>query len=153
MLQVKIKTELKEAMLSKNAIKTMVLRGLLAEFVNNLIAQKKKPQEEISDTDALSVIKKAVKQRKDSIEQFGKGGRADLVNAEKAELEILEQYLPEMLSAPEIEKIARAQKMALGLTDKSKMGILIGAVMKEIKTSGADADGAEIKKIVENLFA
>jgi len=153
MLQVKIKTELKEAMLSKDTLKTMVLRGLLAEFVNNLIAQKKKPQEEISDTDALSVIKKAVKQRKDSIEQFGKGGRADLVNAEKAELEILEQYLPEMLSAPEIEKIARAQKMALGLADKSKMGILIGAVMKEIKTSGADADGATIKQVVENLFA
>ncbi|MFH1402013.1 MAG: GatB/YqeY domain-containing protein, partial [Patescibacteria group bacterium] len=124
----------------------------LADFINNLIAQKKKPQVEVSDENAMSVIKKAVKQRKDSIEQFEKGGRADLVNAEKAELEILEQYLPEMMSTEEIEKIARAQKATLGLADKSKMGILIGAVMKEIKASGTDADGTTIKQVVENLF-
>ncbi|MFH1402101.1 MAG: GatB/YqeY domain-containing protein, partial [Patescibacteria group bacterium] len=75
MLQEKIKQELKGAMLNKDAVRTMVLRGLLADFINNLIAQKKKPQVEVSDENAMSVIKKAVKQRKDSIEQFEKGGR------------------------------------------------------------------------------
>ena len=153
MLKEKIKQELKEAMLAKDKVRTIVLRDLLAGFTNELIFQKKKPQDEVSDELALIVIKKAVKQRKDSIEQFGKGGRADLVKTEKTELEILEKYLPEMISAEKIEKIARAEKNKLNITDKFKLGILIGAVMKEIKISGSDADGAEVKKVVESLFA
>ena len=149
----KIKQELKTAMLNKDTVKLTVLRGLLADCVNELIAQKRKPQDEISDEIALAVVKKAVKQRKDSIAQFEKGGRADLVEAEKTELEILEKYLPEMMGEEEIKKIALAQKEKLGIDDQSKMGILIGAVLKEIKNAGANADGAEVKKVVENLFA
>ncbi|MCK4386853.1 MAG: GatB/YqeY domain-containing protein [Candidatus Pacebacteria bacterium] len=147
-----IKKDLKEAMLIKDMVKMTVLRGLLAEFVNELIVQKKKPQDEVSDEIALAVIKKAVKQRKDSIKQFEKGDRQDLVEVEKAELEILKKYLPEMMNADTIKKIALAKKDELGIKDPSKMGILIGAVMKEIKIAGSDADGAEVKKIVENLF-
>ena len=153
MLKEKINGELKEAMKERNTLKMTVLRSLLSNFTNELISQKKKPQEEISDSDALNVVKKAVKQRKDSIDQFKKGGRQDLVDVEKSELEILEKYLPETMSVEEIEKIAKTKKIELNIEDKSKIGILIGAVLKEIKTIGSSADGNEVKIVVEKLFS
>ncbi len=153
MLKEKINGELKEAMKERNTLKMTVLRSLLSNFTNELISQKKKPQEEISDSDALNVVKKAVKQRKDSINQFEKGGRQDLVDVEKSELEILEKYLPETMSVEEIEKIAKTKKIELNIEDKSKIGILIGAVLKEIKTIGSSADGNEVKIVVEKLFS
>ncbi len=147
-----IKSELKEAMKNKDIILMTVLRSLLSGFTNELIAQKKKPQDEISDELAMTVIKKAVKQRKDSIEQYTKGGRNDLAESEKVELEILEKYLPEMMSYDEIKKIAESTKTELGIEDKTKIGILIGTVLKEIKTVGASADGSDVKEVVEKLF-
>lgn len=152
MLQEKIKNELKEAMKNRDTLRMTTLRGILASFINELVAQKKKPQEDISDEDALNVVKRAVKQRKDSIEQFGKGGREDLVQNEKNELEILERYLPQMINSDEIKKIAEKKKADLDIEDKSKIGILIGAVLKEIKAVGASADGNEVKRTVEELF-
>jgi len=152
MLQEKIKNDLKKAMKNRDTLKMTTLRSVLAGFTNELIAQKMKPQEEVTDEIAISVIKKAVKQRKDSIEQFEKGGREDLVKIEKSELEILEEYLPAMMSREEIQKIAITKKAELGIEDKTKIGILIGAVLKEIKAVGASADGGEVKKIVEKLI-
>ena len=153
MLQEKIRTDLKEAMKNKDSFKVMVLRGILAGFTNEIINQKRKPQEEISDEDAINVIKKGAKQRKDSIEQFTKGNRDDLVQNEKKELEILEKYLPAMMGPDEILKIANAKKTELKIDDSSKIGILIGAVLKEIKAVGASADGNEVKLVVEELFS
>ena len=115
MLSEKIREELKESMKSRDELRTNVLKGLISAFTNELIAQKKKPQEEISDEDVLNVIKKAVKQRKDSIEQFEKGGRDDLVQSEKKELEILNKYLPEMMPIEEIKKIAESKKSELSV--------------------------------------
>lgn len=152
MLEKKIKDEIKEAMKNKDTLKMTVLRGILAGFTNELIVQKKKPQDEITDELAMTVIKKAVKQRKDSIEQFTKGGRTDLVEIEKAELEILGKYLPKMMGIDEIKKIVESKKTELKIEDKSKMGILIGAVLKEIKTAGSNADGNDVKKTIEKLF-
>ncbi len=152
MLSEQIRSELKESMKNRDELSMTVLRSLLSGFTNELVAQKKKPQDEISDEDALNVIKKAVKQRKDSIEQFEKGGRDDLVQSEKKELEILNKYLPEMMPIEEIKKIAESKRSELGIEDQSKMGILIGAVMKEIKTKGEEADGSDVKQAVEELF-
>ena len=159
MLEKEIRSELKEAMKNKDSVQLIVLRGLLAGFTNELISQKKKPQDEVSDELAMAVIKKAVKQRKDSIEQFTKGRRNDLVEVEKSELKILEKYLPAMMSLDEIKRIAEIKKTKLKITDKSNlpagrqgMGILIGAVLKEIKTVGASADGNKVKSVVEELF-
>jgi hypothetical protein len=148
-LQQQIKEEMRESMKAREETKTMVLKGLLSAFTNELVAQRKKPSEELPDADALNVIKKALKQRKDSIEQFEKGGREDLASKEKAELEILNTYLPEMMNREEIEKIARAKKEELGIDDKAKMGILIGALMKDLKDK---ADGGDVKEVVEGLF-
>jgi uncharacterized protein YqeY len=103
----KIKSEIKEAMLAKNTEKLEVVRGLTAAFTNELVAKAKKPQDELTDEEALAVIRRAVKQRKDSIEQFKAGGRNDLAEKEGKELKILEIYLPQMMSLEDIEKIAK----------------------------------------------
>jgi len=149
MIYQKVREELKKSMLEKNQIKVETLKGLIAGFTNELVAQGKKPQDEVSDKVALTVIKKAVKQRKDSIEQFKKGGRDDLAESEECELEILNEWLPESVSEEEIKKVALAKKEEMGITDKSKSGILVGAVMKELK---GQADGNLVKEIVESLF-
>jgi uncharacterized protein len=148
MIHQDLKSQVKEAMLAKDALKLGVIRGLLASFQSEQIA-KGSGDEFISDDEALSLIKRAVKQRKDSIEQFTKGGRNDLVEGEQAELKILETYLPQMMSEEEIKKIAEAKKSELGITDKSKLGMLVGAVMKETKGL---ADGGVVKSVVESLF-
>ncbi|NQV88486.1 MAG: GatB/YqeY domain-containing protein, partial [Parcubacteria group bacterium] len=95
------------------------------------------------------IIRRAVKQRKDSIEQFKKGGREDLVKSEESELIILQTYLPQMMSVDEIKKVVETKKTELGITDKSKVGLLMSAIMKELK---GKADGGDVKKIVEELF-
>ena len=145
-----IRGEVIVAMKAKDKLRVNVLKGLIAAFTNEVISQKKKPDTEISDDDALKVIKRAVKQREDSIEQFAKGGRNDLVENEQAELEILKTYLPEAMSKEEIQKVAEAKKTEMGIEDKTKMGILMGAVMKEL---GGKADGKDVKEVVDNLFA
>lgn len=148
-LHEKIKEQIKESMRAKDTMRLSVLRGFLAGFINELVAQKKKPSEILGDEEALAVIARAAKQRKDSIEQFTKGGRNDLADKEKAELIIIEEYLPKMMERDEVEKIVREKKEVLNITDKSKMGILMGAIMKELK---GKADGAVVKEVVENLF-
>ncbi|MCK4918550.1 MAG: GatB/YqeY domain-containing protein [Candidatus Pacebacteria bacterium] len=151
-IEQQIREELKEAMKNKEETRLLVLRSLLSGFTNELVASGKTPQDEVEDSLALNVIKKAVKQRKDSVEQFKKGGREDLVKIEEAELNILEKYLPEMLSKDKIKEIAEAKKLETGVNDKLKIGILIGAVMGEIKNMGEEADGSIVKKIIEDLF-
>ena len=96
-----------------------------------------------------SVIKRLAKQRKDSIEQFRNGGREDLAGVEEKELAILEELLPQMMSQDAIRPIAEKKKAELGVEDKSKMGILVGAVMKEL---GGQADGSDVKAVVDSLF-
>jgi uncharacterized protein len=142
----KIKAQMKEAMIAKDTVRLGVIRGLLAMFQSEQLA---KGSTDPFLPDAMTLIKRAVKQRKDSIEQFTKGNRPDLVEPEQAELTILETYLPQMMSEDDIRKIAQAKKVELGVTDKSKFGMLVGAVMKE--TAG-QADGGDVKKVVESLF-
>ena len=149
MLHKQIKEEVKMAMLAKDAVRLSVLRGLLSAFTNELVATKRKPQDELADAEIIAVIRRAVKQRKDSIDQFTKGGRKDLADSEEAELKILETYLPKMMSKDDVKKKVEEMKMKLGITDKSKLGQLIGASMKELNGL---ADGADVKEAVESLF-
>lgn len=148
-MQEKIKAKIKESMLAKDVVALNVYRGISAAFTSEVMAKGKTPQDTISDDDAMIVLKRLAKQRKDSIEQFEKGGRNDLVEAEKAELAIIDKLLPEAMSKEEIRKIAEAKKSELGIADRSKMGILMGMVMRELK--GA-ADGLDVKTVVEELF-
>lgn len=136
-------------MLAKDTVRLTVLRGLLTAFTNELVATKRKPQDELLDTEIIAVIRRAVKQRKDSIEQFRKGGREDLAQAEEDELKILETFLPQTMSKEDIRKKVEEVKARLVITDKTKMGQLIGATMKELNGL---ADGNDVKEIVESLF-
>ncbi len=148
-IQQNMRAGIKEAMVAKDSVRLTVLRGLITSFTNESVAKGKTPQDELTDDEALSVIKRAVKQRKDSVEQFTKGNRMDLVANEEAELKILETFLPAMMSREEIKKIAEAKKIELGITDKAGMGKFMGALMKEFKGM---ADGGDVKAVVEELF-
>lgn len=135
-----------EAMKAKEAVRLSVIRGLITSFTNELVAKGKMPQDELSDEDALAVISRAVKQRKDSIEQFEKGGRADLAEDEKVELAILQAYLPTQMTKEEVESYVK-EKAAAGF-DKEKAGQFTGMIMKELK---GKADGAMVKAAVDAL--
>lgn len=145
----KIREDLKEAMRNKEAEKLTTLRGLIAGFTNELVATGKTPQSEITDDIVLTVLKRQAKQRKDAIEQFNAGGRPELAENEAKELVFIEAYLPKMMSVEEIKVVAEAKKAEMSVTDKSGMGQLIGAVMKELKDK---ADGGDVKAVVESLF-
>ena len=149
MIQERIKNEMKSALREKNQPKLNALRSLLAAFINELVAEKKTPDSSVSDELALRVIKRAIKTRKDSIAQFVAGGRQDLVESEEAELAYIESFAPAGVPAEEIKKVAEAKKAELGIGDKGKAGILVGAVMKEL---GGRADGNDVKRIVDSLF-
>ena len=150
MLHEEIKGEIKKAMLAHDELRLSVMRGLTAAFMNEVVALKRKPQELLNDEEALVVVRRQVKQRKDSIEQFEKGGRTDLVVGEKAELGILETYLPHMMSREEIVKIALVKKKELGVIDKSKAGLFMNTLMKELK---GRADGGDVKAVVDEILA
>lgn len=144
-----IRAELKDAMIAKDTVKLTTLRGLLSAFTNELVTLGRKPQDTLTDEEVITVIKRAVKQRKDSIEQFTNGGRSDLADSEKAELAILEVYLPAQMSKEEIAKVVEAKKIELGVTDKTGAGMLMSACMKELK---GKADGSDVKAVVDAAF-
>jgi uncharacterized protein len=142
----RVNSDLKTAMREKNATKLGVLRMLKAAMTNAAI-EKSSAQGELSDADAVQVIRKQVKQRQDSIESFEKGGRAELAAKEKEELSILQLYLPQAMSAEEVSKVVREMIAEVGATSKAQMG----AVMKALQAKVAGrADGktlsAEVQK-------
>ncbi|OGG44957.1 hypothetical protein A2673_00525 [Candidatus Kaiserbacteria bacterium RIFCSPHIGHO2_01_FULL_50_13] len=145
----RIRTDMTAAMKARDDLRVQTLRGALAAFTNELVAKGKKPTDELPDADAIIVLKRLAKQRKEAAEQYEKGGRAELAQKEMAELKIIEEYLPKMASREDIEKIARAKKEELGAIDASGIGKLTGAVMKEL---GGNADGTVVKKVVASLF-
>jgi uncharacterized protein YqeY len=149
-MQEQIKAKIKESMIAKDTVALNVYRGISSAFTNELVAKGKTPQDTLGDEDCMTVIKRLAKQRKDSIEQFEKGGRPELAENEKKELAVLETLLPQMMSQDEIRVVAEAKKAELNVTDKSKAGILTGAILKDLK---GKADGADVKAVVDSLFA
>ncbi len=136
-LQQRLDADLKEAMRSRDAARLGVLRMLKSALKYAAIA-KSGAETELSDADALQVVRKQVRQRQDSIESFEKGGRAELAEKEKRELAILEAYLPQAMSADDLSKIVRETIAEVGATSKAQMG----AVMKALQAKVAGrADG------------
>lgn len=137
-------------MLAKDAVRLSVVRNIVSACMNELVATGKTPQDTLDDAGVLKVIKRLSNQRKDSIEQFVKGGRPELAESEQAELAIIDTYLPTLMSREEIKVIALARKEALGVTDKTKAGQLTGMIMKDL---AGRADGGDVKAVVDELFA
>lgn len=148
-LHEELRESLKTAMKAKDATALTTIRSIMTACTNELVATGRTPQDQLDDAGILSVIKRLAKQRKESIVQYEAAGRQDLADPEKLELAILEAYLPELMSQEAIRPIAEAKKAELGVTDKSKLGILVGAVMKEL---AGKADGGDVKVVVESLF-
>jgi uncharacterized protein len=145
-LQQRVDSDLKEAMRAKDATKLGVLRMLKSALKYAAIA-KSGAEAELSDAEAVQVIRKQAKQRQDSIESFEKGGRAELADKEKEELAVLNTYVPQGISPDELAKIVRETIAELGATSKAQMG----AVMKALQAkTGGRADGktlsAEVQK-------
>lgn len=150
MLTQRIREDMKAAMKAKNDLARDTLRGALSAFTNELVAKGKKPTEETSDVEAVTVLKRLAKQRKDSAEQFTKGGRPELAEKEANELKLIEAYLPQTVGRDEIEKVARAKMAELSITDASGTGKLVGAVIKQF---AGTADGNDVKEVVASLFS
>ena len=145
-LQQRVDSDLKEAIRAKDATKLNVLRMLKSALKYAAIA-KSDAEAELSDTEAVQVIRKQAKQRQDSIESFEKGGRAELAEKEKEELTILNTYLPQGMTSDELAKVVRETIAEVGATSKAQMGAVMKAL--QAKTSGR-ADGkmlsAEVQK-------
>ena len=150
MIQKEVKEAMVAAMKAKDTIKVETMRGLSAAFTNELVATKRKPTDELSDEDALTVIRREVKKRKEAAEAFDKGGRAESAEKERAEQAILETYLPAMMSDDDVVKVVEAKKTELGISEKKDMGRLMGAVMKEL---AGKADGDVVKKAVDKVLS
>ncbi len=145
----KIDSDLKEAMRAKDATKLGVLR-MLKSALNYAAIEKSGAQAELDAAVTTQVIRKQVKQRQDSIESFEKGGRPELVAKEKAELDILNSYLPQSLSAEELAKLVRDAIAEIGATSKAQMG----AVMKAAQAKAAGrADGKPLSQEVQKQLS
>lgn len=148
-LHEELKAGIMSAMKAKDEVRLRTLRSLSTAMTNEVVAKKRKPDEFLTDEEAMAVLKRAASQRKDSIEQFNKGGRPELAEPEAEELAIIQEYLPAQMSRAQVEEIAKAKIAELN-ADKSKMGILMGAVMKETK---GGADGTLVKEVIESLLS
>src|ERR1700726_1691752 len=141
----RVDSDLKEAMRAKDATKLSVLRMLKSALKYAAIA-KSGAEAELSDAEAVQVIRKQAKQRQDSIESFEKGGRAELAAKEKDELSILQSYLPQSMTAEEIAKVVRETIAEIGATSKAQMG----AVMKALQPKAAGrVDGKTLSQEVQ----
>ena len=145
-LQEKIEQDLIAAMKAKETVKLSVLR-MVKSALNNAAMEKKK--DKLSDPEALEVIQKQVKQRRESIESFEKGGRPELVTKEKAELELLVPYLPAQLSDDELKKIAQEVIAKSGAKTKADSGKVMKDLMPLIK---GRADGKRAQEVLSLLL-
>ncbi len=147
MLVEKIFDDYKEAMKSRDSLKSSVLSFLRADMLNLATAKKK---DKLDDAEVIVVIRKQIKQRQDSIEQFTQGGRLEMADKEKNELVILKSYLPAELSSEEIKRIIEEEITILGANGLKDMGRL----MKElaIKIAGK-ADGKLVSDLVKQRLS
>ena len=142
-LREKILADIKIAMVAKDTVKLNTLRFLNAQIKNKEIDSRPTP---ITADDIVTVIKKLVKQRKESIEQFSTAGRNDLADQEASELKILETYMPSQMSKEQIEKLVSEVIAVTGAKSIKDMG----TVMKEsIARSGGTADGKQLSEVIK----
>jgi uncharacterized protein len=145
----RVDSDLKEAMRARDATRLGVLRMLKSALKYAAIA-KSGAEAELSEAEAVQVIRKQARQRQDSIESFEKGGRVELAKREKEELSILNGYLPQAMSGDELAKIVRETIAETGATSKAQMG----AVMKAVQAKAAGrADSRTLSAEVQKQLA
>lgn len=144
-MQARIEEDLKTAMKAGDKRRVATLRLMLAALKN----EKIQAQRALTDEEIESVLRRAVKQRKDSIEQYARGGRQDLVDAETEELGILEGYLPKGLSDAEIESAIRSIVAEKGFSSSKDVGLLMKELMAGYK---GRVDGKKAQEIARRLL-
>jgi hypothetical protein len=143
----RLQTELKASMLAKDTARTMVLRMALTAYKNECVTKGLGPQGTLKDEDAVAVVKRLVKSREDSVEQFTKGGAPDRAAVEQAEIAVLKEFLPAMLEGVQLENAVREAIQASGATSRKDMG----AVMKALQARhGASFDGKTASQLVQS---
>lgn len=141
----RVRTDLKGAMREQDKTKLGTLRMLLTEAKNTEIATS----QQLDDDGMWTVVKRLVKQRRDSAEQYRKGDREELAVQEEAEIEVLEAYLPKQATEAEIRAKIEHYVAANDLTGPQSMGAVMGAVMAEL---GATADGKTVSRIARDVL-
>lgn len=142
----RLNQEIKASLLARDQDRLGTLR-LLKSAIG--YAQIERKTDALSDADVIGIVQKEVKKRRDSVEQYEKGGRADLAAKEKAEITVLEAYLPAPLTASELEQLVRQAISETGATTKKQMGLVMKAV--QAKSAGR-ADGKTISEWVSKLL-
>jgi len=145
-LRDQVNADLTAAMKAKDAGRLSALRMLKAAIMNKDVEKGR----DLEDAEVLQVVASLVKQRRDSIEQFSKAGRTDLVEKETGEITVLEHYLPPAATADEIEAAVKAAIVETGAASPKDMGKVMKAVVP--KLAGKNADGKAVNEIVRRTL-
>ena len=146
-LRERLRDDLKTAMRARDAVRRDTIRLVEAAVKN---AEIEKRGAELSDQDVQAILQRQVKQRQDSIEQYEQADRSDLADIERAEIAVIEAYLPQQMSREQIETAARAAIDQLGATGPSDRGKVMGRLMSELR---GKADGATVNAVVSDLLS
>ena len=145
-LKKQIGEDIKSAMKAKDKVRLETVRSIKKVIIEKEVELRVKGKDSLTSEDEIQVLVQQAKQRKDAIAQYLKAGREDLANQEKAELAIIETYLPEQISDEELEKIVTDIINKLGATTAKDFGKVMGSAMKELK---GKADGKKIQELVK----
>ena len=145
MLRQEIERGIKEALKSGEALRLSALRLFLAAIQNEEIAK----QEPLSDEEVMAIAQRLIKQRRESIAAFEKGGREELAAKERVELQILSNFLPQQLSEDEIRKIVEEVRSNLPETDQNNFGKVMGMAMARLK---GKAEGNTVSRVVKEVL-
>ena len=145
-LRERLREDLKSAMRAGETVRRDTIRMLEAAIKN---AEIERRGEALDDADVLAILQRQMKQRRDSIEQFEQGGRDDLAEIERAEMAVIEAYLPEQLAPGEIAEAARRIIGQVGASGPGDRGKVMGPLMKELR---GKADGAAVNAVVSELL-
>lgn len=146
-LKDQIIADMTAAMKAKDAARTSTLRMVKAAIMH----REKEGAGELSDEDVMKLLRSQVKQRRDSVEQYQKAGRQELVDKETAEIEVIESYLPQAASEAEIEQAVSDAVTETGATSMKDMGVVMKSAMA--KLAGKNADGRLVSEAVKKKLA
>ncbi len=141
-----IQKDLKEAMKAKDSVRLGTLRLVLTAIKN----KEKEVKRELEEKEVLQIISNQIKQRKDSVEQYRKGGREDLASKEEQELKILQSYMPEQLSEAELEKLVMETIQEVGATTVKDLGKVMKVIMPRV---AGRADGKVVNQMVRSRLS
>ena len=145
-LRERIDAEIKTAMKSKDKVRLETVRGIKKFILEKEVSLRPSGQDTLTEAQELEILMQIAKQRRDSIDQYRKGGREDLVAQEEAELVILEEYLPPQMSDEEVSKVVDEVIASVGATSAKEMGKVMGKAMQQLK---GKADGNRIQDMVK----